>query len=934
MKATPATQFRQLNVLTKTATPAKPPYFCAPSANSFPMLRSLFTFLLLALTLGLTAQFTNPISWDFSYQQVEGNEFDLIATSTAENGFSIYSQYTPEGGPIPTSFTWEPGAHYELVGKSVEKGHKKSGIDDLFGIDVIKFLSDQPVTFTQRVKVKDFSKPIDVMVEWMCCDDEQCLPPTDEVFSYVLPAAGAPRGEVAPGPAKPADAPSATKPEPQTSTAATSPASSTPTSAPAAAPEKEDNLLAEGKAPNAQQAEDTAYGDPIATYRAEGLSSNENKPVSWVLTAEQLTETDYKINITGHMDEGWTVYSKDADPDIGLRPTTFFIETGNGVTTVGETSEESATLTKKYDKAWDATVDKIDGGNVTYSQLVRVSGKPEIKGYVEYMTCNDETCFPPVEVPFALNLAANPVTASIDGLVGGGQGISLTAPPAGPTVSTNELGISANFVPEPVGDCSEGARSTAGKSLWAIFGLGLLGGLFAMLMPCIFPMIPLTVSFFTKSGGTRAEGIRKAGLYGFFIFMIYVLLSAPFHLLDGLDPSILNTIASNVYLNIVFFLVFMFFAGSFFGFYELTLPESWSNRASQAEGSGGIIGIFFMALTLALVSFSCTGPILGSLLVETLSGGAWPLTAGMAGFGVALGLPFALFAAFPGFLQSMPKSGGWLNSVKVVLGFVEVALAFKFLSTADLVGEWDLLRIEPFLFIWILCAIGIAAYLFGLISFPLDSKKRKRSPIGVSIAIAAVVFTGYLVLGLTADGDTGTYKGRNLLSGIAPPVCYNYFLPCDENLNITPFKSLEEGLAFARKVNKPVMLDFTGYSCVNCRKMEEHVWTVGNVKRYLTDEYVIVSLYVDDRTELPKAQQREVDRMDGTGRTRLIDNVGKKWQYLQQNVYAKSSQPYYVLISPDGTTLNPPVAYTPDADVYEDFLECGLSTYRALSTSK
>jgi thiol:disulfide interchange protein DsbD len=306
----------------------------------------------------------------------------------------------------------------------------------------------------------------------------------------------------------------------------------------------------------------------------------------------------------------------------------------------------------------------------------------------------------------------------------------------------------------------------------------------------------------------------------------------------------------------------------------------------------------------------------------------------MAGFGVALGLPFALFAAFPGFLQSMPKSGGWLNSVKVVLGFVEVALAFKFLSTADLVGEWDLLRIEPFLLVWILCTIGIAAYLFGFISFPLDSKKRKRNPIGVIIAVAAVVFTGYLAMGLTADGDTGTYRGRSVLSGIAPPVCYNYFLPCDENLNITPFKSLEEGLAYARKVNKPVMLDFTGYSCVNCRKMEEHVWTVDNVKRYLTDEYVIVSLYVDDRTELPKAQQREVDRMDGTGRTRLIDNVGKKWQYLQQTVYAKSSQPYYVLVSPDGTTLNPPVAYTPDADVYENFLECGLNTYRALNASK
>ena len=899
------------------------------------MLRSIFTFLLFFLTLGLTAQFSNPISWDFSYQQVEGNEFDLIATSTAENGFSVYSQYTPEGGPIPTLFTWEPGDHYELVGKGKEEGHKKSGIDDMFGVEVIKFLDDKPVVWTQRVKVRDFSKPIDVMVEWMCCDDEQCLPPTDEIFSYVLPA-GPPKGEVTPEPASSAAEPTTVAtPESQpattspATTASTSPAPSATTAAPATAPEKEDSP----EASTPPELETPSYGNPIATYRAEGTPATENDPVSWVFTVDQLSETDYKVSMTGTLTEGWTIYSKDGDPDIGFIPTTFLIEQDDAITLLGESTEESATLKHKYDKAWDAEVDKIDGGSVVYSQVVRVNGQPEIKGYVEYQTCDEEMCFPPKEVPFALNLGNEPITASIDGIISG-MGTGLTTTPTTPLVTTNELGISANFTPEPVGTCSEGARSTEGKSLWAIFGLGLLGGLFAMLMPCIFPMIPLTVSFFTKSGGTRGEGIRKAGLYGFFIFMIYVLLSAPFHLLDGLDPSILNTIASNVYLNIIFFLVFMFFAGSFFGFYELTLPESWSNRASKAEGSGGIVGIFFMALTLALVSFSCTGPILGSLLVETLSGGAWPLTAGMAGFGVALGLPFALFAAFPGFLQSMPKSGGWLNSVKVVLGFVEVALAFKFLSTADLVGEWDLLRIEPFLFVWILCAIGIAAYLFGFISFPLDSKKRKRSPIGVVIAVAAVVFTGYLAIGLTPDGDTGTYRGRNVLSGIAPPVCYNYFLPCDENLNITPFKSLEEGLAYARKVNKPVMLDFTGYSCVNCRKMEEHVWTVDNVKRYLTDEYVIVSLYVDDRTELPKAQQREVDRMDGTGRTRLIDNVGKKWQYLQQIVYAKSSQPYYVLVSPDGTTLNPPVAYTPDADVYENFLECGLNTYRSLNASK
>ncbi|TXF89524.1 DUF255 domain-containing protein [Neolewinella aurantiaca] len=905
------------------------------------MLRHSLTLIIALFALTLSAQFGNPISWDFSFKQVEGDEFELIATSYAEDGYMIYSQFTPEGGPIPTVFTWEPGEHYELIGRTEEEGHLKSGMDEMFGIEVNKFLPDRPVTWTQRVKVKDYGTPIEMMVEWMCCDDEECLPPTDEIHSFVLPApapAPDPAPENKPAPenegtdgdeagqedvaqvSKPSPAPAAPRPEPQTAQPA--PAKET-------TPVKPE---AESVEPETPASTDL----PVkGTYEVKGPAPSERAPVSWDAKAEDLGNGTYRISMTGTMLPEWTIYSKDVDPDVGPIPTTFVVQNNDKAKTVGEVSEKSATLIEKFDKAWDTVVAKIDGGTVVYSQLVEVPAGSKISGYLEYQTCDGEMCLPPTEVPFSLDLAEKTPVLMLDGLTASDAPVAPAAP-AGEvnTALPNELGISVPFNPEPVGDCSVGAKETAGKSLWAIFGLGLLGGLFAMLMPCIFPMIPLTVSFFTKSGGSRGEGIRKAGLYGFFIFLIYVLLSAPFHLLDGLDPSILNNIASSVTLNVIFFVVFIFFAGSFFGFYELTLPESWSNRASRAEGTGGIAGIFFMALTLALVSFSCTGPILGSLLVEAVSGGAWPLTAGMAGFGVALGLPFALFAAFPGFLNSMPKSGGWLNSVKVVLGFVEVALAFKFLSTADLVGNWDLLRIEPFLVVWILCALGIAAYLLGFINFPLDSKNRKRSTLGVALAVGALVLTGYLAIGLTADSDTGTYTGRKLMSGIAPPVCYNYFLPCDEDKNITPFKDLEEGLAYAREVNKPVMLDFTGYSCVNCRKMEEHVWTEQKIKRYLTDEYVIISLYVDERKPLPEEQHIEVDRMDGSGRKRLINTVGKKWQYLQQSVYSKLSQPYYVLVDPDGTTLNPPVAYTADVDTYEDFLECGLATYRKLESSK
>jgi len=923
------------------------------------MLRSTLTLLLLSFTLGLSAQFASPISWEFSYEHIEGDEFNLIAKASAEDKWAIYSQYTPEGGPIPTSFAWTEGAHYELKGKSVEKGHLKSGMDDMFGVDVMKFLSDEPVYFTQRVAIKDYGKPIDVMVEYMCCDDEQCLPPTDEVHTYEIappaPGNGAVETPTAPEPAAPAaenttgsnaasassgaggaegDAGRATalpttplgagaERQSGASAPATAPTTTTTPIAPVTQPEevKQDEL------------ETTLETKPLrilSTYKAQGPAASENDPVSWAFTADKLDKNQYRVSLTGTLTEGWTTYSMNADPDPGAIPTEFSVKAEESVTAIGKPTEKSATLKVKYDKVWEADMAKIHGGTVTYSQIVGVTDAANaINGYVYYQTCDDEMCFPPKEVPFSLDLSGPTPVASIDGLTGteasaGGGDIV--------TPSANELGLGVAFNPEPLGTCSEGARETAGKSLLSIFGLGILGGLLAMLMPCIFPMIPLTVSFFTKSGGSRGEGIRKAGLYGFFIFLIYILLSVPFHLLDGLDPGILNSIASSVPLNLIFFAVFIAFAGSFFGFYELTLPESWSNRASKAEDTGGITGIFFMALTLALVSFSCTGPILGSLLVEAVSDGAWPLTAGMAGFGVALGLPFALFAAFPGFLNNMPKSGGWLNSVKVVLGFVEVALAFKFLSNADLVGEWDLLRIEPFLLVWILCSLGIAAYLFGFINFPLDSKNRKAGPFAMAIAVAGVAFTAYLAFGLTADGQTGTYKNRNLLSGIAPPVCYNYFLPCDENRNITPFKSLEEGLAYAKEVNKPVMLDFTGYTCVNCRKMEENVWTKDEIRRYLTDEYVIVSLYVDDRSKLPDAEHREVVRQDGTGRTKLIDEVGEKWHYLEQTVFAKSSQPYYVLVSPDGATLNPPVAYTPDADVYENFLECGLSTYKELSS--
>lgn len=898
-------------------------------------MRTRFLCLFFLVASALSAQFASPISWSFDHRAMGDDQFELIATATAESGWAIYSQFTEDGGPVPTTFYWNEGDHYERIGEVTEKGHKKEGMDELFGVNVSKFLSDEPVVFTQTVKVTDYSQPIELEVEYMCCDDEQCLPPTTEAHSYVLSPAGPGRGAkpdkegpklTAKGVAKDIAA-EGTKPE---------------TSKPATPPSEDDKKLY-SKQLHLPGAEKVPYEEVGMVVKEEMLPQeevlrtvttslappSEEAPVSWTFRAEELNGDRYRITMIGEILPGWYTYSSTVDPEIGPIPTEVFFEPTDAYRTIGEVTETAANLKTKYDKTWAAEVSVINGGRVTYSQVVELRGATKVSGFLVFQTCDDEQCLPPKDLPFSLAVNDGRMAATLDGVTSDEVSGNLAAGDGSAAESDNTI-VSVNFDPEPVGACSVGAASTKGQNLLGIFGLGLLGGLFALIMPCIFPMIPITVSFFTKSSGSRTAGIQRAGLYGFFIFLIYVLLSLPFHLLDGLDPGILNTIASNVWLNIVFFLVFLFFAGSFFGFYELTLPSSWGNRASRAEGTGGVAGIFFMALTLALVSFSCTGPILGSLLVEAVSGGAWPLTAGMAGFGVALGLPFALFAAFPGVLNNLPKSGGWLNSVKVVLGFVEVALAFKFLSNADLIGDWDLLRIEPFLAVWMLCALGIAAYLLGWISFPNDSGKRRTGPVGWAVALAGIAFTAYLAFGFTKDNDTGNYQTLNLLSGIAPPVCYSYFSPCDCPQNITCFKDLEAGLAHAREVNKPVMIDFTGYTCVNCRKMEENVWSEDRIKDLLTDEYVLISLYVDDRKELPESEHQEVTRLDGSGRTLNIDQVGEKWHYFQQSVFARASQPYYVLVSPEGQTLNPPVAYTPDVEDYENFLRCGLSTFKGM----
>ena len=458
-------------------------------------------------------------------------------------------------------------------------------------------------------------------------------------------------------------------------------------------------------------------------------------PVEWEMEFKKVSESEYDLIFKAKIEEGWVIYSQYLEGDDGPVPTTFYFDEGAHYELVGK-NVESGNKKSTYDKVFGMDLVKFSKEGI-FTQRIKVDDltKP-ITGAVEFMTCDDTKCLPPTEEPFEFLLSEKATTA-----------ISSDQPKD--LVSFQAFyGFDPPNDEAPVSTCNT-STDIKGSSLWTIFALGLLGGFIALLTPCVFPMIPLTVSFFTKSSTTKQKGLNNALFYGVSIVLIYALLSAPFHLMDSVNSDILNEISTNVLLNIIFFIVFLAFAFSFFGFYEITLPSSWTNRSSSAESVGGLVGIFFMALTLVLVSFSCTGPILGSLLVGALSadGGAWQLTAGMSGFGLALALPFAAFAAFPGWMNSLPKSGGWLNTVKVCLGFIEFALAFKFLSNADLVDHWNMLKIEPFLIIWILCAIGMALYLFGLIRFPNDGPKKRPSIPKLAIGALSLAFAIYMLTG-------------------------------------------------------------------------------------------------------------------------------------------------------------------------------------------
>ena len=642
----------------------------------------------------------------------------------------------------------------------------------------------------------------------------------------------------------------------------------------------------------------------------------EEEPVTWSLATEKVKDGLWRFRFTATVQDGWAIYSQESFGD-GPIPTSMVLDsTVAHAHFVGKATEEGKDMHEGMDDMFGIKVRKFKH-TVTFVQEVQVTDEAkDITGVVNFMTCDDSKCiFPDPPPPFTVNLATGVISIGSKTMAPGGEC----------RYKLNTVDLNAPVV-KSTGSDEQEVRGSA--SLWRIFFLGFLGGLVALLTPCVFPMIPLTVSFFTKGSEDKAKGLKNALTYGGFILGIYLLFSLPFHVLGSVNAEIFNEISTNPWLNVFFFVIFLVFAVSFFGYFEITLPSSWVNSMDQkASKFGGLIGIFFMALTLALVSFSCTGPILGSLLAGALTadGGAWQLTAGLGGFGMALALPFALFALFPSWLNSLPRSGSWLNSVKVVLGFAEVALAFKFLSNADLVKQWLIVPYELFMVVWVLCSLGIVLYLFGLIRFPHDSPVKSRGTVRWSFIALFTAATIYLAFGLRVDSKAGTFTPMALMSGLAPPVGYSWILP----KKAEAFHDLDEALAHAREVGKPVMIDFTGWACVNCRKMEEHVWPEQGVKELIENDYVLVSLYVDDKRELPKEEQHEY--ITCTGKQKLIVTKGNKWSTVQLETFVISSQPYYALLSPEGKLLTDPVGYTPDVPEYKAFLERGLEGMRVLN---
>lgn len=678
-------------------------------------------------------------------------------------------------------------------------------------------------------------------------------------------------------------------------------------------------------------------------FAISNLTAQIYDPVSFTTSVKELGENKYTLSIIAKIDKGWHVYSQNV-PQGGPAPTSFTFKKSKNYKTIGPVAEPSGH--EVDDPVFNMRI-KYFAEKAVFTQNIerKTNDAFTIDASIFFMVCNDNSCLPPgeKEVKFTFKKSDAPIkneeTASA---VTEQKNTDLSAKDESITKqdttnnTTDSVTIGSKDTPETLNNPAEKAstgKTAPEESLWTLFFFSFLGGLAALFTPCVFPMIPMTVSFFTKQSKTKSAGIRNAMMYGIFIIVIYVILGSLVTAIFGADA--LNALATNVVFNIIFFLLLLVFALSFLGAFEIVLPSSWLTKIDQKSEIGGAFGIFFMALALAVVSFSCTGPIVGTLLVQAASQAGIAPIVGMLGFSLAIALPFTLFAAFPGWMNSLPKSGGWLNSVKVVLGFLELALAFKFLSNADLVLQLHLLEREVFLAIWIAIFTVLAFYLFGKIQLSHDSPVTHISVGRLSLGIIVLSFVVYMIPGLWGaplqyiSGFPPAKQYSESPNGFGNSVSQNTektALPegAESGPNGIPtFHDYDEGLAYAKKVNKPVMIDFTGYACVNCRKMEERVWPDPKVLNVLNNDVVLISLYVDDKRPLPKDEQ-VVSKITG----KVLKYTGQKWSELQILKYKTNAQPYYVLMDHNENDLNKPSAYNPDINGYYEWLQEGVRNFK------
>lgn len=658
-------------------------------------------------------------------------------------------------------------------------------------------------------------------------------------------------------------------------------------------------------------------------------------PVKWKFSFEKIKENEGNLIVSADIDRGWHIYSQFIEEG-GPIPTSFKFTPSPDYKLIGKVTESPKAVS-----AMDPTFNMIIAWHekqVIFKQRIKINKSTTVKGSLEYMACDDKQCLPPAEeeisIPVQVAKAETSPAAGLqaiknDSVLNVGIARADSAPVSSVTQNTTEKKSNTSSSINLTTTASE-------QSYWGIFIAGFLGGLAAFFMPCIYPMIPLTVSFFTKKAGSRSKSIQSALIYGLSIIAIYVALGLLITFLFG--ASALNEAASSATFNLLFFLILIVFGISFLGAFDINLPSSLVNKMDEKSNKGGLIGLFFMAFTLSLVSFSCTGPIIGTLLVDAVSKGTYLGPAfGMLGFSSALAIPFTLFALFPSWLKEMPKSGGWLNSVKVSLGFLELALAFKFLSNVDLAYHWGIFNRDIFLIIWIVIFGLLGLYLLGKLRFSHDSEIKFISLPRLFFAMLVLGFTLYMVPGLWG----APLKG---ISGWLPPQAtqdfdlYNSEVsisnPNSENsekkysnlfhapYGLNAFYDYDEGLAYSKKVNKPVLLDFTGWSCTNCRKMEASVWSDKNVLSRLMNDYVLISLYVDDKTELAE-EEKYISEFSG----KKIKTIGQKWSDLQATAFGTNSQPYYVITDTEGRKLVPPQAFNLDITNYINFLDSGTAAF-------